>query len=432
MQKKIKFFLKMNIFVLLPLAAIFFTAGFGSSPTDVTKGNGSDWHQWRGPNRDGISFEKGISKQWPEKGPDVLWRTSVGDGFSGISISDGRLFTMWDEGDSQFLFCLDAQNGKEIWRFKIGDNFRNGYGNGPRSTPVVDGTVVYVVSTKGVLRAFNAADGKVFWSSDLAATYGSQALAYGYSSSPLVEGDKLFVATGGKNEYAFVALNKKTGALMWHSQTDEPSYSSPIAITINKTRQIVFLSGEGLFSVSPDDGSLFWQYQWKARCPSTGIPVNVITPVFIAPDKIFISGGFGTITGALVVQLRDQKNQFTAEKLWKSNEMKNLVSSSVFIKNHIYGFDDNILKCIDALTGEEKWKTRGFQRGNLIAADGLLFVLGERGNLALVEAIPESYKEIASVKMLKGDRCWTSPSLSEGKLYLRNHKEMVCLDIAAD
>jgi len=415
--------------VALILVLIFSLASFAASKVNAVKSDRLDWRQWRGPNRDGISLEKGLLKNWTEEGPKTLWRIAVGNGYSGISISDGKLLTMWDEGDSQFLICLDALTGKELWRCRVGDNFKNGWGNGPRSTPIVDKTIVYAISTQGLLYAVKVADGKTLWIVDLGQKYGGQIPDYGYSSSPLIHGEKLFVNVGGKKDFAFAAFNKNTGDLLWHSQTDLPAYSSPLAITIDGTYQIVFMSAEGMFSVSPEDGSLYWSSSWNARCPQTGIPVNAISPIFISPDKIFISGGFGTITGASVIRLVKHEKQFTVENLWTNKEMKNLFSTSIFFKNHIYGFDDNMLKCIDALTGNEKWETRNYRRGSLILADGHLIVLGERGKLALVEANPAGYKEIASAQILNSDRCWTSPSLERGKLYLRNHQEMVCLDI---
>jgi outer membrane protein assembly factor BamB len=375
-------------------------------------------------------LDKGLLQDWPTEGPKTLWRIPAGEGYSGMAVANGKLFTMWNEEKSQFLFCFEASSGKELWRYRIGEYFLNQYGNGPRSTPVVDGTTVYAVSARGRLDAVDLTNGQPRWSHDLAAEYGGQIPSIGYSSSPVVDDEKLIVEVGGNDGFAFAAFNKYTGELLWHSQTDLPAYSSPIVATINGTRQVVFLSAEGLFAVSPENGSLHWQYSWKTLCPATGIPLNAATPIFIAPDKIFISSGYGTISGATVVQLREVKKQFVAETLWNNQDMKNLVNSSVFFENHIYGFDDGIFKCLDAITGKEKWKARGFERGSLIVAGGHLIVLGERGKLALVEATPEAFKEVASVEILRG-KCWTSPTLANGKLYLRNQKEMVCLDLAA-
>jgi outer membrane protein assembly factor BamB len=398
-------------------------------PEAQSNSQGLDWPQWRGPNRDGISLETGLLDRWPEKGPEALWRISIGEGYSGVAASNGRLFSMWDEAESQYLVCMDAQNGKEMWRHKIGRSFKDGWGSGPRSTPLVDKTNVYVTSAQGHLLAVDVDDGKVLWSHDLPSEFGGRIPDHGYSSSPLVEGNKLFVEVGGREGYSFVAFNKSTGEVIWHSQTDEPSYSSPIAVTLHNTRQIVFLSAAGLFSVSPMDGRLLWRYDWEARCPATKLPTNIATPIFIAPDKIFISGGYGTVTGAAVVRIQKRGNQFSVEELWISKVMKNVINQSVYYDNHIYGFDNNKLACVDVETGEKKWEIRGFQRGSLIAADGHLIVLGERGKLALVEISPVEFKEISSVQIFDGI-CWTSPSLANGKLYLRNHEEMVCFDLS--
>ncbi len=429
MKEKRNTFLLIGILPVLILAAVIFLSGFNHSEEAQAEIRGFDWPQWRGPNRDGLSFEKSIIDHWPEKGPEVLWRVSVGEGYSGVAISNGRLFSMWDEREFQYLVCMDPRNGKEIWRHKIGSSYKDSWGNGPRSTPVVDDTIVFVTSAHGRLHAVNVSDGKQLWIHDLPAEYGGRIPDHGYSSSPLVEGDKLFVEVGGKKGYSFVAFNKINGEVVWQTQTDEPSYSSPIAVTINKTRQIVFLSAAGLFSLSSEDGSLYWRYDWEARCPATKFPTNTATPIFIAPDKIFISVGYGTITGASVVRLQKQGEEFSVEEIWKSKAMKNVINSSVFYGKHIYGFDNNVLACVDALTGEKKWRIRGFQRGSLIAADGHLIVLGERGKLSLVEASPVKFKEISSVQILDGI-CWTNPSLANGKLYLRNQKEIVCLNLS--
>lgn len=429
MKEKRKTFNTIGISAVLTISVVILLFYF-VHPNEAQSNNGElDWPQWRGPNRDGISLETGLLDRWPEKGPEALWRISVGEGYSGVAASNGRLFSMWDEAESQYLVCVDARNGKEMWRHKLGSSFKDGWGNGPRSTPVVDNTIVYVTSARGYLLAVDVADGKVLWDHDLPSEFGGRIPDHGYSSSPLVEGNKLFVEVGGREDYSFVAFNKSTGDIIWHSQTDEPSYSSPIAVTMHNTRQIVFLSAAGLFSVSPMDGRLYWRYDWEARCPATKLPTNIATPIFIAPDKIFISGGYGTVIGAAVVRIQKRGDRFSVEELWKNKVMKNVVNQSVYYDNCIYGFDNNKLACVDVETGEKKWEIRGFQRGSLIAADGHLIVLSERGKLALVEASPVEFREISSVQILDGI-CWTSPSLANGRLYLRNHEEMVCFDLS--
>ena len=390
-----------------------------------------DWPQWRGPNRDAISVERGLLEEWRDGEPPVLWRIPIGEGFSSVSVSQGRLYTLWDEDESEFLVSLDAANGKELWRQRVDSSFTNRWGNGPRSTPAVDSGVVYAVSARGKLVAVDAADGRALWGHDLVARYRATIPAYGYASSPLIEADKLLVEAGGDDNRAFIAFDKATGEVVWTSQTDAAAYSSPLAITVDGVRQVVFFSASGLFAVAPEDGRLLWKHRWDSSCPATGIPTNTAQPVFIPPDKIFVSNGYGTLTGSAVFQIIRRGEAFATRPLWRSETLRNLLNSSVLQGDHLYGFDIGILKAVDAVTGEERWKARGFERGSLIAAAGRLIVLGEQGNLALVEASPSAYRERGSVQVLQG-KSWTAPTLAGGRLFLRNHSEMVSLDLRAD
>jgi len=383
-----------------------------------------DWPQWRGVNRDGVSLERNLLTNWPESGPKVAWRISVGEGYSGISVSNGKLYTLWDKKNAQYLFCFDAVTGKKLWQYKIDISFTNQYGNGPRSSPAIDKNIVYAISSAGKLHAVNASTGYPVWAHDLQKEYGARIPSIGYSSSPLIDGNKLFVEVGGNDDSVFIAFDKETGDTIWTSQTDLPAYASPLAISVNGIRQIVFFSASGLFSVSPDDGKLFWKYSWETLCPATGIPLNTATPLLIAPDKIFISSG----DGGAVIQIKQERESFFVETVWHTKRMKNRINSSVIYENFIYGFDGGIIKCLDAATGKEQWKARGFQRGSLILADDHLIVLGERGKLSLVEKNHTEFKEKAKIQILDG-KCWTSPTLANGRLYLRNNKEMLCLDM---
>jgi outer membrane protein assembly factor BamB len=412
-----------QIFGLLAAAAALMALTVNIGTFEAAPGSDAkfDWPQWRGPNRDGVSKEIGLLKSWPEGGPKVLWRAPAGEGYSGIAVSQGRAFTMYGEGNDEVTVGLDAANGKEIWRFRADGKYINDQGNGPRSTPTVDGDLVFTLSGNGTLHALNAKDGKKVWEHNLTKEFAGRIPTWGISTSPLVEGELLIVDVGGKAEHSVVAFNKSSGSLAWKSQTDQPGYSAPIAVTVNGVRQVLVFTGTALVSLSPANGKLFWRYPWV-----TEFFVNAATPVFIPNDKIFISSGYGK--GAALLQMQAANGRVTAAPVWLSRAMKNHFSSSVFHEGHLYGFDDAIFKCLDANTGGEKWKARGFQKGSLILADGHLIVLGEHGNLALVEATPTEYKEKANVPALKG-KCWTMPSLAGGKLYLRNEKEMLCLDV---
>ena len=383
----------------------------------------ADWPQWRGPGRDAVSTETGLVRAWPESGPKIVWRAKAGAGYSGVSVADGRLFTMWDEGDKQFLVGLDAATGTELWRQPLGAAFSNPYGDGPRSTPLVDEGLVYAIGTSGLLVAADRKTGVPKWQHDLVAEYAAALPPYGYSSSPLAVDGLVVVEAGGKGT-AFLAFEKKTGKLAWSTSDDRPAYSSPIAVTLGGVPQIVFWSANGLHAVAADRGAVLWSYPWEALCPVSGDPLNTTTPVFLPPDRVFIASS----SGAASLRIARVDGVFRVETLWKSELLRSDVNTPLALGDHLYGFDRGILTSIDTATGSVRWQTRGFERGSLIAADGTLIVLGENGTLALVDATPEAFRQRASADVLKG-RSWTAPSLAAGRLYLRNHEELVCIDL---
>ena len=393
-------------------------------------GHAADWPQWRGPQRDGVSTETGLFTA--EQPFAEAWRVSLGRGFSGIAIADGRVFTMFAQGADEFAICLDAQTGEERWRFRTGVYYTETQGgDGPRSTPAVDGETVYVLGARGQLYALSADSGSKVWEKDLVAEFGSEVPKWGFSTSPLVEGDLLLVEAGGINgnylvemvldhraPATVIAFDKASGQTVWTALDDKMGYSSPIVFTANGQRQLAFFTAYSLTGLAPADGQTLWTYPWKTR-----YDINAATPIFIPPNRVFISSGYGK--GAAVVQIGQGE---AVEEIWRNAEMKNQFSTSVYYQDHLYGFDNAILKCLDARTGEEKWKTRGYGKGSLIAADGQLIVLGEMGQLGLVAATPAGFREKSKAQVLNG-RCWTVPSIAAGRLYLRDESEIVCLDV---
>jgi outer membrane protein assembly factor BamB len=246
---------------------------------------------------------------------------------------------------------------------------------------------------------------------------------WGISTSPLVEGDLLLIDVGGRPGAALVALAKGTGLAKWTTEEDQPGYSAPIAVTIAGKRQIVFFTGSRLLGVAPDDGKTLWEVRWR-----TSYDVNAATPIFIPPDKVFVASGYDTGSGLFRIAVDGAG--LRADQLWRSPGMKNQFSSSIHHQGTLYGFDNAILKAVDAASGEERWKARGFGHGSLTMADGHLFVLGDRGKLALVEATPAEYREKGGFQVVEG-KCWTVPTLADGRLYVRNEREVVALDVRA-
>lgn len=381
----------------------------------------ADWPQWLGPDRTGISTETGFLKTWPKGGPAVVWKKNLGEGFSGISVANGRVFTMFAEGDDEFVICLKEESGDEIWRFRTGAKFEEWQGgNGPRSQPTVDGDRVYVLGAEGWLYALDVVNGKMIWSVDLVDGLGGRFPRFGFSNSALVEGDLLFLEAATRKG-TFLALRRTDGEVAWASQNDVASYSSPIAVDLAGARQVVYFSGDAAVGLSPVDGSLYWRYPWK-----TSYDLNIATPIFVPPDQIFISSGYDH--GAALLRIEAGGDGMAATRVWENRRMKNHFGTSVLVGDYIYGFDNAILKCIEARTGKEQWKHRGYGKGALVYADGHLILLSDNGRLALARATPEGFKERAGAQVLAG-RSWTAPTLANGRVFVRDMRKIVCLDL---
>jgi outer membrane protein assembly factor BamB len=380
------------------------------------------WPQFRGPERNGVSQETGLLDKWPTDGPKVLWRVKLGNGYSGISVYKGRIYTMYGRGEDEIAAALDSTTGATIWNFRTDANWRDSQGNGPRSTPTVEGDVVYVLGARGKLYALNSGDGKPIWSRDLPDEYGAKPPRWGVSMSPLVEGELLLVDVGGRDGAGIVAFNKKTGKEIWRSFDDTAGYSAPIAITVGGVRQVLVFTAQHVVALSPGDGSVLWKISWK-----TSYNVNAASPVFIPPNRFFVSSGYDV--GGAVYEIDVDGDRITVDQVWKNREMKNQFSSSILVEDHLYGFDDKTLKCVDAESGERRWRESGFGHGSLTYVDGHLIVLGDQGTLALVEASPDAYREKGRVQIFQG-KTWTVPTYVGGKLFLRDEKELISLDAA--
>jgi len=382
----------------------------------------ADWPQFRGPARDGLSAESDLLTGWTEAGPAEVWRIPIGVGYSGMAVVGDRLYTMDSEAASEFAVCLDSTTGHEIWRTEIGPLFKSYFGNGPRTTPTVDGDRVYVLGGRGRLTALEAASGKVLWSVDYVDDFGAAMPEYGFSGSALVLGNRLIVQPGGSDERAIAALDKVTGDLLWAAQDDDAGYSSPLLVEIGGMRQLVFMTPRHVLGIAPEEGVILWRHTFAPDAD-----IKPAMPVFVAPDLLFFSASYDV--GALALRLTVDGDEVTATEAWRERVMRNHFNTAVAIDGYIYGFDNATLKCIRAATGEEMWAQRGgLGKGSLIYADGHLIVLTESGKLLLVDAAPEAYREVAAAQVLSG-RCWTSPTLADGRLYLRNREEMVCLDL---
>lgn len=380
-----------------------------------------DWPAYRGRNQDGSSAETGLLTQWNEDGPRRLWSTTLGTGYSAISVVGGLVFTQFGDGTDEFVAAFSRDDGKELWRVRTDRDRYDSFGRGPRSTPTIAEGTVFAMGALGKIFALEAASGRVLWSVDLVAEYGAKVPQWGVSTSPTVTGELVLLDVGGRADFSLVALDQKSGALRWHSQTDKPGYSTPLLAELAGEPHAVFFTGTALVGVSPLNGRLLWRYPW-----STSYDVNAAMPVAVSANRIFLSSGYDS--GAAMLEVKSNGEGFEIEEVWRSRRMKNHFNSSVLVGDHLYGFDNSTLKCIRADNGEEEWVQRGFSKGALIHADGVLIVLGEKGLLAIAEATPEAYREKARFKPFNS-KTWTMPTLADGVLYLRNEQELVAFDL---
>ncbi len=377
------------------------------------------WPQWRGPNRDGISKETGLLKQWPAEGPPLVWKaTGAGRGYSSFSIADGKLYTMGLRGNREFVIAFDIATGKEAWATAHGSAFRNDRGDGPRGTPTIDGDRVYALGGNGDLSALDAKTGKIVWSKNVLKEFGGENIQWGISESPLVLGNKLLVNPGGPGA-SIVALNKADGSLIWKSQSDPAGYSSGIPVEVNGVTQVVFFTSERAVGLDAKDGRLLWDYSRPANRTA-----NVATPI-VRANRVFISSDYGT--GGGVVEIKPDNK---AQEVWFSRDMRNHHSSSVLIGDYLYGFSSSILTAINFNSGEIAWRDRSVGKGSLVYADGNLYCLSETGVVGLVEATPTGYKEKGRFRIPQDSLpTWTHPVVAGGRLYLRDQDTIYAFDV---
>jgi outer membrane protein assembly factor BamB len=379
----------------------------------------SDWPQWRGPNRDGISKETGLLKQWPSQGPPLVWKAAgAGRGYSSMAISNGKLFTMGLRGDREFVLAFDVATGKEIWAVAHGSAYRDSRGDGPRGTPTVDGDKLYALGGNGDLSCLDVKTGRILWAMNILQKFGGENISWGISESPLVIGEKLLVNAGGPGA-SIVALNKKDGSLIWKSQSDKAGYSSGVPVNLGKTTQVVFFTQQRALGLDPNDGKLLWEYPRPANDVA-----NVATPV-VRGNRVFISSDYGT--GAGLVEI---KADGKASEVYFTKEMRNHHSSSVLVGDYLYGFSSSILMAMRFDTGEIAWRDRSVGKGSLVYADGHLYCFSENGVVGLVEATPEGYRETGRFRIQQDSLpTWTHPVVAGGRLYLRDQDTIYAFDV---
>jgi outer membrane protein assembly factor BamB len=384
-----------------------------------------DWPQFLGPNRNGVSSEAGLDTSWPKDGPRVVWECELGAGWSSPVVANGRLILFHRQGDVEVVASRDAATGKKQWNYDYATGYEDDFGfdPGPRATPLIAGKHVYTLGAEGKMHCLELATGKRIWDRALKDDYRAAKGFFGIATSPALEDDLLLVNIGGANA-GIIALNKDTGKEVWKATKDAASYSSPVVATIDGARHALFLTRAGIVSLDPANGNVRFTKPWRSR---NNASVNAATPVVVGKE-VFFSASYDT--GAILLTAR--KDSF--DEIWSNDESLSChYGTPIYYDGRLYGFHGRqeqkaSLRCIDWKTGEVRWSKDQFGCGSMIRVGDLLVILNENGELVLVEATSRSFKELARAPVL-GAGCRAQIALSNGKLYARDTKKLVCLEL---
>ncbi len=395
--------------------------------------DGAGWFQWRGPQRDGISTDKGLLKEWPEGGPKLLWKaTGLGLGYSTVSVIGDRLYTMGEKGDANFLIALNAKDGKPVWTTRVGKAGAPGWGGfaGPRAQPTVDGDLVFGIGQYGEVVCVSTDGGREIWRKSYIDDFGGEVPEWGFAGMPLVDGDQVIVMPGGKDG-DLAALNKKTGERIWQSKelTDSIHYSSPIVAEIGGVRQYIQLTDAHVAGIAAKDGKLLWAAERK------GATAVIPTPIY-SHGYVYVSSSYGSGSDCFKVTARDGK--FSVESVYSNKVMVNHHGGVIQVGPNVYGYSDSKgWTCQDLRTGKAVWQEKGkLGKGSLTFADGMFYLRSEegkdgKGTVALIEASPDGYKEHGRFDQpnLSGKNTWPHPVIIDGRLYLRDQDVLLCYSV---
>jgi outer membrane protein assembly factor BamB len=409
----------------------------------------AEWPQWRGPQRDGVWRETGIVKTLDGLESRVLWRVSIANGYSGPTVAGGRVYVtdgLTAPAQVERVHCFDAATGKPVWSYSYACTYRNvDYRNGPRAAVTINEGRAYSLGTMGDLFCFDAAKGDVLWSRNLKANYDIRVPAWGIAAAPLVEKNLLIVQVGGKNDACLIAFDKVSGAEKWHALSDRASYSAPIIIEQAGRRVLVCWTGDSVAGLDPMTGELYWRYPFAP----TRMVINIATPVF-HDGYLFFSSFYD---GSLLLKVHQDK--LAVEKVWQrrgasetdTDSLHCCISTPVIQGDYIYGVDSyGQLRCLDLLTGDRVWESLDavpkarWANIHMVRHEDKIWMFNERGELIICTLSPEGFHEISRAKIIepttgqlpqRGGVCWAHPAFAYRHIYVRNDRELVCIDLSA-
>ncbi len=412
---------------LLSCAAFTFLVSFTASVTTA-----NDWPQFLGPNRNGVSAETNLLDTFPEDGPEILWRQPLGPGMSGIAVAGDSVFTLYQDAEKQYLIALDVADGKKKWEQAVAPVYQNAMGNGPRATPTVHEGTVYAYTGEGILVAADAETGKVAWSTNAVKELFGKVMDYGMASSPLIAGGNVVVQVGS-HRGTVAAFDLKEGKLAWKAAEGDAGYSSPIIATLGGKQQIIAFAGTEVLGIDSADGEVLWKHAYE-----TDFGCNTACPLVISEDRLLVSAGENH--GSTILKITDSDGTLKASAEWESFGKESALRAEwqtpVQLDGHLYALDNmgsagpiTNLVCLRLSDHEKVWSEDRFGKSNLILADGKLFISTMRGELLIARASPKGFEETARAIVLGMTR--QAPVIANGKLYLRDEKEIVCLNVKA-
>ena len=387
---------------------------------------GSDWPQFLGPARNGVSADEDISVSWPKEGPKVAWKSKVGRGWSGPVVASNCVVIFHRLDDQETVECLNATNGARLWSSHYLATYRDDFGfdNGPRATPAIDGSRLFTLGADGILNCWDFASGTNLWRVDTRAQFKTDKGFFGIACSPLVEGNAVILNIGGSGGAGIVAFDKGTGKLLWKATDEDASYSSAVAATIQGERYVFAFARNGLVALEPGNGKVLWAFPWRPRIQAS---VSGAAPLIIG-DQIFISASYET--GAALLRFNETKPAV----IWSGDDiLSNHYATSVSHNGFLYGFDGRQeercrLRCVELKTGKVRWSEDGFGAGTLILAGDKLLILHERGELIAAETGAEKFTLLSRTQIMGSD-VRAHPALANGLFYARDKISIVCIDL---
>lgn len=383
------------------------------------------WTDFRGPHRDGHYDETSILTRWPAPGLRELWRNPCGGGYASFVVAEGLAFTIEQRRELEVIAAYALDTGREVWTYDYPARFEEWMGgDGPRATPTYYGGRLYSLGARGDLICLGAATGTVVWQHNVLADAGSENLTYGLAASPLIVEEQLLVTAGRASaKGTLLAYDALTGELLWSALPEQQGYASPVPVEIGGREQVLLLTASRLLGFDPRRREVLWDFPWQVRYEN-----SICLPVPVDGSRFFLGAGYGS--GSALVEVRGADDPFQATAVWQNRNLRTKFNPAVFWDGYLYGLDEGVLACVEAATGEQKWREGRYGYGQLLVTQGHLLVLSGDGQVALVKADPNQYSEVNRFRALRG-KCWNVPALASGRLLVRNSEEMACYQISS-